>query len=497
MQFQTIPSNLRVPLFYAELDNSQANTATGTRRALLIGQKLAAGTAPANTPLLVSTVAQAKTWFGVGSMLARMFAAWRATDPMGEVWAIALTDNAAGVAQTGTITVTGPATAAGTINLYIAGQRVQVAVGSTDTATAVATSIAAAITAATELPVTATSAAGVVTWTAKHKGAAAADVPVSDSYRGLPGGESLPAGIALAYASGTAGVTDPVLTSAIAAMGDEAYDYIVTPYSDATNLDLIAAELNDTAGRWSYARQVYGHAYTAKRGTLSALVTFGTARNDQHCTIAAVDADTPAPAYEYAAAYAAANAVGLNADISRPTQTLPLVGILPPRVGKRFVSTERQSLLSYGIATSKVEGGYVRVERAITTYQRNAYGQADNSYLDSEDLHKLAYILRRLAVVTTSKYARHALADDGTRFGAGRAIVTPSVYKAELVAQYAQLEAEGLVENADLFAKYLIVERNTADPTRLDVLFPPDLTNGLRIVGLLMQFRLQYPAATA
>ena len=31
-------------------------------------------------------------------------------------------------------------------------------------------------------------------------------------------------------------------------------------------------EMNDTSGRWSYARQLYGHVYTAKIGTLSELV---------------------------------------------------------------------------------------------------------------------------------------------------------------------------------------------------------------------------------
>lgn len=49
--------------------------------------------------------------------------------------------------------------------------------------------------------------------------------------------------------------------------------------------------------------------------------------------------------------------------------------------------------------------------------QENAYGVADNSYLDSETLHTSAYVLRRLKSVITSKYGRHKLANDGTRFG--------------------------------------------------------------------------------
>lgn len=54
------------------------------------------------------------------------------------------------------------------------------------------------------------------------------------------------------------------------------------------------------------------------------------------------------------------------------------------------------------------------------------------------------------------------------------------------------MERDGLVENAELFAKNLIVERNTSDVNRLDVLLPPDLVNQLRIFALQAQFRLQY-----
>lgn len=40
MNFKDIPNNLRTPLFFAEFDNSQANTATATQRTLIIGQML-------------------------------------------------------------------------------------------------------------------------------------------------------------------------------------------------------------------------------------------------------------------------------------------------------------------------------------------------------------------------------------------------------------------------------------------------------------------------
>ena len=48
-----------------------------------------------------------------------------------------------------------------------------------------------------------------------------------------------------------------------------------------------------------------------------------------------------------------------------------------------------------------------------------------------------------------------------------------------------------LMEDLDGFKEGLIVQRNTTDPNRLDVLLPPDLVNQLRIVGVKIQFLLQ------
>ena len=492
--FNNIPAGngVLVPLFYAEMDNSQASYFSQSVRSLLIGQKLTGGTAVVNTPYIVSSTAQAITLFGRGSMLARMHAMFRLSNPVGEVWAIAVADAGGGVAATGTITVAGPATAAGTISIYIAGQVVQVAVASGDVSTVIATNINAAINAALDLPVTSTVATSVVTMTCRWKGPTGNDIMVTDSFRGSAGGEAVPAGVALTYAVMATGATNPTLTPVITAMGDDPYDFICHPYNDTASLAVFATELGDSAGRWSWARQVYGHCYTALRGTLGTLTTAGVLNNDPHHTIAAIDADCPHPNWEYAAAYGARNAVYIAADPARPTQTGQLTGLIAPRAGKKFLFSDRNSLLGVGIATSMIVSGVIQIERAITTFQKNSYGVTDYSYLDSETLHTAAYVLRNLRSIVTSKYGRHKLANDGTRYAAGNAVVTPAVIRSELIATYKNLEYLGLVENATAFAANLIVERDITNPNRLNVLFPPDYVNQLRVFAVLNQFRLQY-----
>ena len=130
--------------------------------------------------------------------------------------------------------------------------------------------------------------------------------------------------------------------------------------------------------------------------------------------------------------------------------------------------------------------------REQTTYQLNLYGQSDDAYELVTTLATLAKLLRNQKQAITSKFPRSKLADDGTKFGPGQAIVTPGIIKAELVSEYQMDMWNGLVENLSAFKAHLMVERDPNDPNRVNVLYPPDLINQLRIFAVLAQFRLQY-----
>ena len=160
-----------------------------------------------------------------------------------------------------------------------------------------------------------------------------------------------------------------------------------------------------------------------------------------------------------------------------------------------FQLTERNTLLQNGMATLTSVAGVVQIEREVTNYRVNKYGEQDLSYVDCETLFTTAYVLRYLKGLITSKYGRHKLANDGTNFGPGQAIVTPKIIRSELTVAYAKLEYQGIVENATIFERYLVVERDTDNVNRINVLFPPDYVNQLRIFALLNQLRLQYQEA--
>lgn len=489
VSFNTIPQKIYTPLFYAEVDNSAANTTTDDMQALIIGPMLASGKATAGELTVVGTADQAGTLFGFGSVLHRMVKAYRNQDVTGTLYVMPLEDPSSGTAATKKITITGTATDAGTLCLYVGYDLVQVGVSVDDEAADIATQAAAAINALIDLPVTAAAASGVVTVTAKHKGVIGDDIPLGVNLLGAGNGQILPGGISVSFGEGTAGAGTPDIEQAFEDLKDEPFEFIALPYGDATSWNSAKTAMSN---RWSYSVQLYGHVYSIKRGARDDLLGIGESQNDQHLTVFAASATDPNFVCDRLGAALGQIAVSVKADPARPFQTLVLNGITAPRVGDRFSREERESLLAAGVATFSDTSSNTQIERAVTTYITNAYGSRDNSYQDAETLHTLGYIIRYLRTQITSKFGRHKLANDGTNFGEGQAVVTPAIIKSELIAAYSALELRGLVENMDLFKTYLVVERNADDPNRVDVLFPPDLVNQLLVFAMLVQFRLQY-----
>jgi len=485
--FQRIPASLRVPGVYSEINNSNATSAAQPLpyRRLLIGTKTAAGTAPANVPIIVTNTAFGSAYGGPGSVLDGMVRAALAQDSFTPLFVLPIAELGGGVAATATITVAGTATGAGTIALYVAGRLVQVGFIATDTPTLIAGKIVTAITANTALPVTAANTAGVVTLTAKCKGETGNTLDVRVGYYG----ETIAAPVTAVTTAFTGGAGNPDISAALAALGDQWFQVWATAYTDTANLVLIENEQNS---RWGPLRDVGGHAFGAVKGTLSAIGAIGLARNNEHLTLIQA-ANEPMPAYEKAAETASIAAISAANDPARPIQNLPYVFCLPPIETQRFTVSERDILLHDGIATSKVSaGGVMQAERLITTYQTNSAGGIDVSYLDSETLFTLLYLRYDWKNLLLRKYPRSKLADDGNRFGAGQAtvIVTPKTMKAEMVAWAIQMEAIGLVENIDAFKAASFAERNVSDRNRMDNLLVPDLVNQLRIIGNQIMFIL-------
>jgi hypothetical protein len=170
--FEKIGSSIRKPGVYAEFNTRMAvrSLPGNLQRLLLVGQKTADSTGAALQVTDVFSDDEAATKFGIGSQVHRMVLAALTANPYAQLSVVALDDPAGAVAAVWKLTITGTPTDAGTLYLGLAGDTVSVNVNATDTPATVAAAFATAIAAKPKLPFIASSAAGVLSVTAKNKG---------------------------------------------------------------------------------------------------------------------------------------------------------------------------------------------------------------------------------------------------------------------------------------------------------------------------------------
>lgn len=488
IDFREIPVTWRVPGTFVEFDWTAANQGLvlDMQRLLIFAQKLSTGTGATNTPLDLLSSDQGVQLGGRGSMAARMARAAKKNNTVTDCKIILLDEPAAGVKAAGSVTFGGAGT--GTIPLVIDGRLVQVATASTDNAAAMATAAAAAINADLDLPVTAAIDGfdtAKVNLTCRWKGETGNQIDLRVGYwRGL----KAPAGVTVTVAAMSGGTGVPSLTAALDALTDIQWHHVVFPFTDSVSIAAIAAEMED---RWNGLRQKEGQIWTALTGTHGQLTTFGAGVNSGTGSTIGVG-KSPTAAYAIAAAYGAACAYRLGIDPSRQLRSVVLDDVLPPEEADRFTDQERNLLLYKGIATTvETIDGKVLIERAITWRQVNDFGLPDPSRLDVTTVAVASAMRQTARNYVSTRFPDFKLADDGTRWSPGQAVLTPSLFKGHVIALARLWEEEGWVESVDAWKDGIVVTRpKEVDPNRLDILLPPDIINNAMVFAFLIQPRV-------
>lgn len=256
--------------------------ATGTistdpQRLLLIGQKVASGTAVAGALTEnIGNLGEEDALFGATSMLAQMVRQAKTLNKVTQFDAIALDDDGGGTAATGTIVFTGTATEAGTLTISIgsgANYALEVIIPDTTTATAAGDLLDVAVAALTNAPFTSANVTGTVTVTNVHKG----EVGNSIGFKV----EGSVAGLAIALTVPVNGATNPSLTNIFDVIDAERYQTIVWP--DTYTLSTLTTELDS---RFDSTNDILdGVGITTQMDTFSNLETAGNAENSKSLVI--------------------------------------------------------------------------------------------------------------------------------------------------------------------------------------------------------------------
>jgi phage tail sheath gpL-like len=454
----------------------------------LLGQYNAGKTPTDNVAQLLVDADDAATRYGLGSMLHIMAKAAFAGAGIVPVYAIPLADGA-GTPATADCTVAVTTVTAGTISLYIAGRRVQVAVTAGQTADQIATAIRAAVNADTHLPVTATGATNHFILTARWDGTTGNGIRIQQD---LADGESLlePGGVTLTLASMASGTVDPVLTTALANLGDLWITELVSPYTDSTSLTAIDSAWTTRIDP-GVKRPFIG--LMASILSQSNFISLVSPRNSPSTTIVPVE-DCPHAHYEIAAAAAGVAAARWTSTPGRPCRGLTLPGIRKGTTAP-WTYAQRDAVITAGGSTTMPQtDGTVKIEDLATTYKTNSQGGADDSWRWTETIANIQEKIYSLEQLFMGEPFDAAVIVDDDSVTAQSYAVRPKTAKAFCIRLIDELWVPyALTKERDAVVAGIIAEINLSNPNRLDVLIPDVLAAGLKIIAGKIEWSFYAP----
>ena len=470
-----IPASDKVPGVFMKvsLGVGPATAADAPRKILLFGNKTSAGSAVVEKVYAVVSADDAETLFGIGSELYIMARAALRANPSAALFAIVMTASV-GVSASGTVTITGPATAAGSVSAFILGEEIVAAVASGDTATTIASALAAAINARTDLPVTASPAAGVVTITFRHGGPRGNRTSLRTSANATAG---VTATASAAYLA--SGATSDSPANALDAIAVGRYHYLVAPYDDSTNINLFRTHVQDEAGPTiGHREQVVG----ASIDTLANATTLATAVNESRIQVA----------WHYNAddlpSVIASTLAGLRAAQESSDPAANLDGLILTRIKPQNTDADRPeyaelvSALNNGLTALLPDtAGNVTITRSITSRSRDAAGNANYNVLDTSKVTVPDFMADDITVGFAAEFSQFKLApddEDGEPPPAGAAIATPSTIRDWIEARLVGYQETGLIVNVAANLPSLVVEIG-ATSGRVNASIPADVIEGL------------------
>lgn len=337
-------------------------------------------------------IAEINSLFVAGSQLAEMVkAAVRQCGRYITIYVIPRADAAGAVKSEYTMTVTGPATTAGMIDMLFGDElysfsRVPVAIG--DTATTIAAAIVAALPAS--LPYTATAAAGVITFVAKNGGTVGNYFNPIINFRGRS--NYLPAGVTFTTARTIVGAGDPVATDYATVMGTCCCAIFGLGISTPANRNALRDYIRSS---WDCEKpQCFGQGYGYADGdTVGAALALW--QNDPEMIVRPTNS---AKIYSYPWLHVAARAAQAgcysctNPEVSQQGQTygvlhaIRLPGVCAP---EEWTFAERQQLQENGFSVDIPKSDAVGVFTSpmvvndVTQYLEDENGNPNLTYRDA------------------------------------------------------------------------------------------------------------------
>jgi phage tail sheath gpL-like len=460
-----IPDNDKDPGFFGQTTFGAGGVSIGDipLKLLVAGLKSSAGTLTADTQVYGPVLSEddIDTQAGAGSELARMGrAAFRI--PGVQLYLATPSNGGSPAAATATITIGGTWSTTGMWKYYIAGEVITGGIAATDSTSDVAADIVTAVTAKTNLPVTAAAVGPIVTLTTKNLSVRATDNIIFQDRTDIPSGLTsvLAGGSAVTgdaitgsgvRMTGGAGTED--VTTLLATIKETRFNRIAAAQRDSTNLGLWETQINTMADPFNNKTQ---HIVFALNGSLSAANALALSPLNQWRAqlMWMLDSETPPP--EIAAVMAALRTATEQTTPNVSYDDVALPGVVPQRDRNKWPSrANRVSALDNGVTPiTSNESGEALVVRSITTRSQTSSGDPDARTLDTSESVVPDYVRDVLSIYwrTVFKVQNPNVRDDPAPeerpLPAG--VASPKLWNAAIKSQLLTLEDSNIVTEVAL-----------------------------------------------
>ena len=453
------------------------------QRVALVGQGATLSTYPTTKAQVTSALDVAQT-YGFGSPL--HLAALQLMPVNGDgIGTIPLTvyplvDDVAGAPSVGDITIAGVQTEAASYIVRINNiDSEPFVIDAAESVTDAAVKAAAAINAALNMPVTATSALGVIDVTSKWEGTSANDLVIE-----VIG--STTAGSTFAFTQPVGGLVNPDVDDALNQVGD-VWETMFINCMDIADTATLGKFATFGEGRWGALTRKPMIAFTGNLATtvVNAIVVPDARKTDRTNAqlVAPGSSDLP---FVTAARQLARIVVVANNNPPRDYGSQDATGLTPGTDGEQWDYTERDVAVKAGSSTVQVKDGVVNISDTITFYHPD--GDPIPAYRFVVDIVKLQNIIFNLDLIfATAEWDGAPLIPDDQPT-TNRDAKKPKAAVAAVAAMLDSLGLNAIISDPETAKANTLAEIDAGNPKRLNVATTVQLSGNTNIISVDLNF---------
>lgn len=488
--FNLVPSTARAKGVYIEPKNVLLSLGglIAPRKIVCVGQYNDDKSPVNNAAKQIVAEGQEDDLYGKGSMLALSIKrARQGSNSLIPIYALPVPGDVSGVKATGSITIGGTASVAGSIPFYIAGTRFTLPVANGATGATLTSNLATAINAILDLPVSAAFSSPNCNVTAKNSGLVGNRIKIATRLEDSD--PTIPTGLTVTITQLASGANDPDITNAINGLGNVFYTDIHCPYNATASLNILRDKYIERISP-EFKKPFIG--YVPNNQDLATYQATATALNSEAVSfIPTFESNTLD--YLSSAWVCGFAALWYQSSPGRSFSGTVIPGVRVPSTLVNFNQGTQEGLVQAGATTVSITSDrQFAIRDLMTTKKTNSIGGPEIDLSRTERISNIQTKIYSLDTLLSSEpFVTGVVVDDDSTTSLAYAI-RPKFVKGKIIQLVDELWIPlAISKNRNLIVQSIKAEINAGSGARIDVEIQDDLAVALDILAVAYRFGIR------